>query len=113
LPHTHKTKPKQTQRTTQALGVETDAGGAIKVDDFSATNVKGVWAIGDVTNRINLTPVALMEGMALAKTLFGGEPTKARALARRGAFCFATQTLLFPPPPKTTMHTLLPPPPLS
>jgi glutathione reductase (NADPH) len=35
-----------------------------------------VWAIGDVTDRINLTPVALMEGMAFAKTAFGGQPTK-------------------------------------
>lgn len=35
-----------------------------------------IWAVGDVTNRINLTPVALMEGMALAKTLFQDEPTK-------------------------------------
>jgi glutathione reductase (NADPH) len=42
---------------------------------FSA-GVPGVWAIGDVTDRINLTPVALMEGMAFAKTAFGGQPTK-------------------------------------
>lgn len=37
--------------------------------------VENVWAIGDVTDRINLTPVAIMEGMALVKTLFGGEDT--------------------------------------
>lgn len=36
-----------------------------------------IWAVGDATDRINLTPVALMEGMAFAKTVFGGEPTKA------------------------------------
>ena len=35
-----------------------------------------IWAVGDVTDRINLTPVALMEGGAFAKTLFGDEPTK-------------------------------------
>lgn len=35
-----------------------------------------IWAVGDVTDRINLTPVALMEGGALAKTLFLNEPTK-------------------------------------
>jgi hypothetical protein len=38
--------------------------------------VPGIWAIGDVTDRINLTPVALMEGMAFAKTAFGGQLTK-------------------------------------
>lgn len=48
----------------------------LKVDSFSRTNVESIWAIGDVTNRINLTPVALMEGMAVAKTAFGNEPTK-------------------------------------
>lgn len=47
-----------------------------KVDSYSRTNVDSIWAIGDVTNRINLTPVALMEGMAMAKTIFGNEPTK-------------------------------------
>lgn len=60
----------------QEVGVELDAQGAIRVDGYSATNVKNVWAIGDVTNRINLTPVALAEGMAFAKTVFGGEPTR-------------------------------------
>ena len=48
----------------------------LKVDSFSRTDVENIWAIGDVTNRINLTPVALMEGMAMAKTAFGDEPTK-------------------------------------
>jgi hypothetical protein len=38
-----------------------------QVDEYSRTNVPGVWAIGDLTGRINLTPVALMEGMAFAK----------------------------------------------
>ena len=37
--------------------------------------VPSVWAIGDVTHRMDLTPVALMEGKALAATLFGGKPT--------------------------------------
>ncbi len=57
------------------VGVETDASGAIQVDAYSRTNVPSIWAIGDVTNRLNLTPVAIHEGMCLAKTLFGGEPT--------------------------------------
>jgi glutathione reductase (NADPH) len=47
--------------------------GAVLVDAASATSVRSVHAIGDVTNRVNLTPVALMEGMAVARTLFGGE----------------------------------------
>ena len=48
----------------------------IQVDDFSRTNIPSIWAVGDVTNRINLTPVALMEGMAFAKSCFTGEMTK-------------------------------------
>lgn len=60
----------------EGLGIEQDSHGAIRVNELSQTNVSGVWAIGDVTNRINLTPVALMEGMAFAKTCFGGTPTK-------------------------------------
>ena len=58
----------------EALGVAQAANGAIQVDAFSRTNVPSVWAVGDVTDRINLTPVALMEGMALAKTLFKNDP---------------------------------------
>ena len=62
------------------VGVEVKGGdfktGSIIVDDFSRTNVPSIWAIGDVTDRINLTPVALMEGMALAATLFKDQPTK-------------------------------------
>ena len=42
----------------------------IIVDEFSRTNVESIFAIGDVTDRIQLTPVALMEGMAMAKTMF-------------------------------------------
>ena len=48
-----------------------------QVDEYSQTSVPSVYAIGDVTDRINLTPVALHEGMMLARTLFGGDPTKA------------------------------------
>jgi glutathione reductase (NADPH) len=57
-------------------GVELDAVGAVVVDAYSHSSVKSIWAVGDATNRINLTPVAIAEGMALAKTLFGGEPTR-------------------------------------
>jgi glutathione reductase (NADPH) len=56
--------------------VELRADGAIRVDEYSRSSVPSLWAIGDVTNRINLTPVAIHEGMCLAATLFDGRPTK-------------------------------------
>ncbi|MBE9549270.1 MAG: glutathione-disulfide reductase [Proteobacteria bacterium] len=55
----------------EAAGVNTDNRGAIPVDGFSSTNVANIYAVGDVTNRINLTPVALHEGHAFADTVFG------------------------------------------
>ena len=57
------------------IGVATDEKGAILVDEFSKTSVDNIYAIGDVTDRIALTPVAIMEGMAFARTLYGGMPT--------------------------------------
>ncbi|GKV20184.1 hypothetical protein SLEP1_g30343 [Rubroshorea leprosula] len=60
----------------EAVGVKMTKNGAIEVDEYSRTSVPSIWAVGDVTERINLTPVALMEGGALAKTLFKNEPTK-------------------------------------
>ena len=53
-------------------GVELDAGGAIKVDDSWRTSVPHIYAVGDVIDRIQLTPVALNEGHILADQLFGG-----------------------------------------
>lgn len=53
------------------IGVELDEKGGVKVDDFSHSNVASIWAIGDVTNRIPLTPVARMEGTYFAQHLFG------------------------------------------
>ncbi len=50
--------------------------GEILVDEYSRTSVESIWAIGDVTDRVQLTPVAIHEGMCLAATLFKGEPTK-------------------------------------
>ncbi len=47
----------------------------MKVDEFSRSSVPHIYAVGDVTERISLTPVALMEGMAFAKTVFGGQDT--------------------------------------
>ena len=58
-----------------AAGVETGRRGEITVDAFSQTNVPSVYAIGDVTSRIQLTPVAIREGMAFAQTVFEGRPT--------------------------------------
>ncbi|KAG2500152.1 hypothetical protein HYH03_001734 [Edaphochlamys debaryana] len=69
-------KPRVEGLGLETVGVALDEAGAVKVDEYSRTNVPGVWAVGDLTNRINLTPVALMEGMAFAKSAFGGELTK-------------------------------------
>ncbi|EFJ53152.1 hypothetical protein VOLCADRAFT_78818 [Volvox carteri f. nagariensis] len=69
-------KPRVEGLGLEAVGVALDSSGAVQVDEYSRTSVPGIWAVGDVTNRINLTPVALMEGMAFAKSAFGGELTK-------------------------------------
>ncbi|MCZ6569015.1 MAG: glutathione-disulfide reductase [Deltaproteobacteria bacterium] len=60
----------------EEAGVELNQKGAVVVDEFSRSTVANIWAIGDVTDRINLTPVAIHEGMALAETLFHDRPTK-------------------------------------
>lgn len=56
-------------------GVARGELGEIVVDEFSRSSVPNIWAIGDVTNRLNLTPVAIHEAMCLSRTLYGGEPT--------------------------------------
>ncbi len=56
-------------------GVALTRAGAVVVDAYSRSTVESVHAVGDVTDRINLTPVAVREGHALADTLFGGRPT--------------------------------------
>jgi glutathione reductase (NADPH) len=56
-------------------GVEIAKNGGIAVDEYSRTAVPSIYAVGDVTNRVNLTPVAVREGMAFADTVFGGKPT--------------------------------------
>jgi glutathione reductase (NADPH) len=58
-----------------AAGVKLGEGGAVAVDDYSKTNVDNIWAVGDVTDRIALTPVAIREGAAFAETEFYGRPT--------------------------------------
>jgi glutathione reductase (NADPH) len=59
----------------EAAGVETRENGAVIVDPYSKTSVDNIYAVGDVTDRINLTPVAIREGAAFAATVFGDEPT--------------------------------------
>ncbi len=57
-------------------GVELDGIGAVRVDAESRSTVGHIYAIGDCTNRLNLTPVAIKEGHAFADTVFGGKPWK-------------------------------------
>ena len=59
----------------EALGVERGRKGQIVVDKYSQTGVPSIYAIGDVTDRVNLTPVAIREGMAFVETVFRGNPT--------------------------------------
>jgi glutathione reductase (NADPH) len=60
----------------ERLGVGMTAHMAIKVDAYSQSSVPSIHAVGDVTNRVNLTPVAIREGHAFADTVFGGKPVK-------------------------------------
>jgi len=57
------------------VGVALAKDGGIAVDEYSRTSTQNIYAVGDVTNRINLTPVAIREGHAFADTVFGGKPT--------------------------------------
>jgi glutathione reductase (NADPH) len=67
--------PNTTDMGLEAAGVEIGRRGEIVVDEYSQTSVPSVYAIGDVTNRVNLTPVAIREGMAFVETVFKGNPT--------------------------------------
>jgi len=68
-------KPNVTGLGLGTAGVRIGENGGIAVDDYSRTDVGHIYAVGDVTNRINLTPVAIREGHAFADTVFGGKPT--------------------------------------
>jgi glutathione reductase (NADPH) len=68
-------KPNSDDMGLEEIGVKLGRNGAVLVDEYSQTGVPSVYAIGDVTDRVNLTPVAIREGMAFVKTVFGGEPT--------------------------------------
>lgn len=58
----------------EKAGLALDKSGAVIVDAYSKTNVENIWAVGDVTNRVQLTPVAIREGHAFADTEFGDTP---------------------------------------
>jgi len=58
----------------ESAGIELGEKGEIPVDDFSKTSCDSIYAVGDVTNRVQLTPIAIREGHAFADTVFGGAP---------------------------------------
>lgn len=66
--------PNTTGLGLEAAGVKIDAKGAIPVDSYSRTNQPHIFAVGDVTDRVALTPVAIREGQAVAETLFNNNP---------------------------------------
>jgi len=70
-------KPNSAGLGLEALGVPLGRNGEIRVDGWSQTAVPSIYAVGDVTDRINLTPVAIREGHAFADTVFGGKPRQA------------------------------------
>lgn len=59
----------------EELNIKIHEHGGIEVDEFSRTSTPNIYAVGDVTNRVNLTPVAIREGHAFADTVYGGKPT--------------------------------------
>ena len=60
----------------EAAGVKVSDRNGIMVDEYSQTSVPNIYAVGDVTDRVNLTPVAIREGHAFADSVFGKKPTK-------------------------------------
>lgn len=68
-------KPNTANMGLEDVGVELDKNGAIVVDEYSKTSVDSIYAIGDVTDRVQLTPVALAEGMAFVRTIYDDKPT--------------------------------------
>jgi glutathione reductase (NADPH) len=67
-------KPNTKGLGLEAAGVKLKPDGSVIVDPNSRTNVPSIWAVGDVTNRVNLTPVAIREGHAFADSVFGNKP---------------------------------------
>jgi glutathione reductase (NADPH) len=69
-------KPKTTGLGLEEAGVELDEQGAVVVDADNRSTCPSIFAVGDVTNRVQLTPVAIREGQAFADTMFGDKPTR-------------------------------------
>ncbi|TNF04732.1 MAG: glutathione-disulfide reductase [Sphingomonadales bacterium] len=67
-------KPMSFDLGLESVGVAMKDNGAIIVDDYNRTNMPGIYAVGDVTDRVQLTPVAIREGHAFADTVFGNNP---------------------------------------
>jgi glutathione reductase (NADPH) len=68
--------PKTADLGLEEAGVELGPNGAVIVDEYSRTSVPHIYAIGDCTDRMMLTPVAIAEGIAFANTVFAGKPTQ-------------------------------------
>lgn len=68
-------KPNTDNLGLEEVGIERGRSGEVIVDDYSQTAVPSIYTIGDATNRVNLTPVAIREGMAFVETVFKGNPT--------------------------------------
>jgi glutathione reductase (NADPH) len=66
--------PKTAGLGLEAAGVEIDAQGAISVNEYNQSSVPSIYAVGDVTNRVQLTPIAIREGHAFADSVFGNRP---------------------------------------
>ena len=69
-------KPKTEGLGLENAGVALDKHGAVIVDEDNRSNVESIYAVGDVTNRVQLTPIAIREGQAFADTIFGNKPTR-------------------------------------
>ena len=67
--------PKTDSLGLENAGVETGRNGAVVVDEYSQSSVPNIYAVGDVTDRVALTPVAIREGMAVAETVYNDNPT--------------------------------------
>ena len=69
-------KPNTKRLGLAEIGIEMTENGAVVVDEWQRSTVKNIYAVGDVTDRINLTPVAIAEGRAIAETLFNDNPIR-------------------------------------
>ena len=68
-------KPHTPGLNLESAGVDVDKNGAVIVDEYSRSSAKNIFAVGDVTNRVNLTPVAIREGAAFVETVYKDNPT--------------------------------------